>query len=335
MSIDRRSFLVGAAALVVPAQARSAETERGRSITEFGVVPNGEKTNSELFQKAVDEISAAGQPVYVPAGNYHVREIELPPKCAINGDPGRTVLMGAEGIFSAMSNRSLQVSGIVFDGLANDGKWHCLVTRPVRVFGGTIVVRECEFRHISHGAIYAVDVSAIFTMNDFSDCGDAALKIRDARSVLIRQCRFDDCNFPSFFNVDGCLSVEGQDVQINDNFISRCSAGISAEGNGEIRDNTISGPGVWGMKLGGSTDDTQGLSVTGNTITGCDVGIALARGAEWLSVTRNTIAGASRGAIRAFEGKAPTGPDLAMESPGTYPNLGLSGNVVRPSGYSR
>jgi hypothetical protein len=336
MTIDRRSFLAGAAALAIPAQARSAETERGRSVTEFGVEPNTDKMHGQLFQKAVDEISAAGQPVYVPAGRYRVGDVKLPAKCIINGDPGQTILLpklvGGE-VFLAAPNQSLQISGLVFDGRAGNDVRLDLVTAIFRIYGGVAVLRECEFRNTTGEAIYADDVSAIFTMNHSHHCNHGALRIWTARSLLIRQCRFEDNGSTSTTPTE-VIFAYGQDVQIADNFISRCSAGIRVKGNGEIKDNIISGPGAWGLKLGGGADDAQGLSVAGNSITACDIGIGLAPGAEWLSITRNTIAGATQGAIRAFDNATPTGPDLAFERPGTYPNLGLAGNVVRPSGNS-
>ena len=331
MSIDRRAFLAGAAALALPAQARSAETERGRSVTEFGVVPNAAESPQEALQKAIDEISAAGQPVYIPAGVYRISDLRLPPKCILNGDPGRTVLLPTRingEIFLASPNRSLQVSGIVFDGRAPGTTALDAVTSIFRINGGVAVIRECEFRNITGGAISARDVSAIFTMNHFHDCTHGALKVAQARSLVVRQCRFEECGTESSYP-NGAIHAGGQDVQITDTFISRCSAGMSVRGNGEIKGNTISGPGAWGMMLGGGSDDAQGLSVIGNTITGCDIGIGLARGEEWFSVTQNTIAGASQGAIRAFNDTTPTGPDLALERAGSYPNLGLSGNIVR------
>ena len=81
--------------------------------------------------------------------------------------------------------------------------------------------------------------------------------------------------------------------------------------------------------LGGATDDVSSLSVRGNSITGCEVGIGVAREARGLSITKNTIAGASKGAIRAFDRYRPIGPDLAQQGTTAYPNLNLSGNVVR------
>lgn len=337
MTIDRRSFLAGAAALAIPAQARSAETERGRSVTEFGVEPNAADSRQEALQKAIDDISAAGKPVYIPAGTYRVRDLELPPECILNGDPGRTILLprpiGA-GAIMATRNQTLQVSGIVFDGRATKDIKLDLATYVAMISRGIVVIRECEFRNLTGGAIHADNVSAIFTMNHFHDCNHGALIVQQARSILIRQCRFEDCSSAPPADLIEFIIADGQDVQIADNFITRCSAGIRARGNGEIKDNAISGPGTWGMMLGGSTEDTGGLVVTGNTITGFEVGIALASGSEWLSITKNAISSAPQGAIRAFDGKALTGPDLAFATPGTYPNLGLADNVVRPAGNS-
>ena len=330
MMIDRRSFLAGATALALPTQARSTETERGRSVTDFGVEPNAERYQQDSLRKAIAEINAAGQPAYIPAGTYYINDLKLPPKCILNGDPGRTILLPKRygSVFIASKNSSLQISGIIFDGRAGKDSVQDMIMPLGLVTDGVLVVRECEFRNALCGAISTLNVSAILTLNNFHDLNHGALSFNAARSVLIRQCHFEDCGSTDT-DPRGCIYADGQDVQIADNFIFHCSAGIRVKGNGEIKGNTISGPGAWGIKLGGGNDDAQTLLVNRNTISGCDVGIGLTQGAEILSIMKNTVTAASQGAIRAFDGATATGPDLALESAGTYPNLSLSGNLVR------
>jgi hypothetical protein len=345
MMIDRRRFLVGAAAFALPAQARSAETERGRSIAEFGVLPDTGKVYGEDFQKAVEQICAAGQPVYIPAGSYFVSDVALPSsKCIINGEPGRTVLQPAKldgRIFTAWQTQGLEISGIIFEDREDKGAgWNCLIdnNKALSLHGGPVTVHGCEFRNISHRAIHSTIVAATFTANRFYNCG-TPLTVARARPLLISQCRFENCG--SDF-VNSSIAVEGQNIQIADNVISGTAFGISVTGDGDIRDNIITGPGTGdeeprlptrnasrGMLLGSAIDDVYCLSVRGNSITGCEVGIGVAHDAQWLSITNNTIAGAFNGAIRPIKRYRPAGPDLAKEGAQDYPHLMIAGNVVR------
>jgi hypothetical protein len=341
MMINRRSFLAGAAALALPALARSAETARGRSIAEFGVLPNTGEIYSEVFQKAVEEISAMGQPVYIPAGTYIVNAVVLPSsKCVINGEPGRTVLQPARSggeIFVAWQSEGLEITGTVFEGREYKGLLNCLVDPVLRMRGGSVTVCECDFRNMIR-TIYARNVSATFSMNRFYDCG-SPLIVERARRLLVSQCRFENCgsNF-----VESCISADGQNIQLADNVISGSEFGISVKGDGDIRDNIISGPGAFdevsrspariesrGMMLGGAIDDVYSLSVRRNTITGCEVGIGVARDARWLSITNNMITGALNGAIRPLDRYRLAGPDLALESAQDYAALSIADNVVR------
>jgi hypothetical protein len=350
MMIDRRSFLAGAAALAIPAQARSTETERGRSVAEFGVLPDTGKVYGEDFQKAVEKICATGQPVYIPAGSYTVSDVTLPSsRCIINGELGRTVLQpgpSRDRIFTALYSQELEINGIVFEGREEHqgALWDCLILneKALSLHGGAtlcrLTVHGCEFRNISHRAIHTTNVSATFTANRFYNCG-TPLTVARARPLLISQCRFENCG--SDF-VNSSIAVEGQNIQIADNVISGTAFGISVTGDGDIRNNIITGPGTGdeeprlptrnasrGMLLGRAIDDVYCLSVRGNSITGCEVGIGVAHDAQWLSITNNTIAGAFNGAIRPIKRYRPAGPDLAKEGAQDYPHLMIAGNVVR------
>ena len=58
-----------------------------------------------------------------------------------------------------------------------------------------------------------------------------------------------------------------------------------------------------------------GIGVTGNT----KVGLAM--------IATNLITGSKNGAIRALDGNSPYGPDLAKESPESFPHLAIFGNI--------
>ncbi|ODR96927.1 hypothetical protein AUC70_14225 [Methyloceanibacter stevinii] len=78
-------------------------------------------------------------------------------------------------------------------------------------------------------------------------------------------------------------------------------------------------------------DYMRDVTVTGNVIrkSHIGIGVAAASGAGAALITDNLIDGAQDGAIRAMKGPTPVGPDLALESAESYPNLAVYSNVVR------
>jgi hypothetical protein len=355
MTIDRRGFLANAASAVavMALTRRAAADDRGRSVTDFGVEPNAERDQRAALRNAIHEISAAGEAVYIPAGLYLVKsQIELPRKCILKGEPGRTVLSPTKTggvILSSPENESLQISGLVLDGKAAKGDCERNSLGLAIVQGGTVAVRENEFRNISAAAIQAWGISGIFTLNRFYNCNGGALVAGYARSLLIRQCRFEDCGSCGLPHA-ASIQADGDDVQIVDNVVSRCWVGIGMTGRGEITGNTIEYANGWGVKLGGEAirpdasmlpkaltegpggadEKRHGVVVTANTISDCDVGIAVASAGPGKAViSGNTIVGAKNGAIRAFDGDKLVGPDLTQASAQDYKNLSIADNVVR------
>lgn len=343
MSWDRRHFLIGggvaAAGGLIHTQAHAAPGTGARSVTEFGVEPDTGRDQSEALQRAVSEISASGRSVYVPGGTYRVlKSLELPPKCALIGDPGQTVLSGKIGgtPLIAAQNQYLYLDGITLDGLAKKGDTSDLVTYLVIVAGGELRLNHCEMKRSAGGAVSAQGVSGTIHACNFTDLNSGTVWVTKARGLLTDQCRFErcwqcrmgDCASDDHPGVS-CFHAEGDGLIVSNTVVSQCSSGISLRGSGTVSGNYVSQINHFGLRLGGSGDEKGAIFATGNTLVDCATGIGLSAGDETILASLNLIVRPKDAAIRAFSGNKLLGPDLARESAEAYLNLTVAGNVVR------
>jgi hypothetical protein len=299
MTIGRRGFLlagsaVAGAGLPPATQAVAAPMAGGRSVTEFGVVPNSEADQTKALQKAIEAIAAAGEAVRIPGGTYRTAALELPQSCAILGVPHQTRLLGqADGpILRAPENASLYLSGLSFEG----------------------------------DAIAAAGIEGAITFVTVRDAKGSAIKFGRARAISVANCRFERCAKAAIEIATDPAAPMGAIVIGNQ--ISGCAIGIGLSGNGNVSGNLVAGASAFGLRFGANADSGT-LSATNNTLRDCATGIGVAVGGEIILAALNLITGAREGAIRAFDGDKLIGPDLALESAEAYLNLTVVGNVAR------
>jgi hypothetical protein len=299
MTIGRRGFLMAGSAVagagLLPAmQAVAAPMAGGRSVTEFGVVPNSGADQTKALQKAIEAIAAAGEAVRIPGGTYRTAALELPQSCAILGVPHQTRLLGqADGpILRAPENASLYLSGLSFEG----------------------------------DAIAASGIEGAVTFVTVRDAKGSAIKFGRARAISVANCRFERCAKAAIEIATDPAAPMGAIVIGNQ--ISGCAIGIGLSGNGNVSGNLVAGASAFGLRFGANADSGT-LSATNNTLRDCATGIGVAVGGEIILAALNLITGAREGAIRAFDGDKLIGPDLALESAEAYLNLTVVGNVAR------
>ncbi len=328
--MDRRDFFgaggiaagaffagTGVASAAMPDTPKSPVVGMGRPVTDFGVEPNTERDQTAAMQKAIDEIAKAGQPVFIPAGNYQIKDIlRLPDRLNLTGVgrathlviPGDVPTMIADKISdSKLSNfwiqgRShfieqkqpfainLQGSGnIALEGLSvitglNSGLY---------VAGATVSVTNCR---INSGAV-------------FSNCRGV---VRDSVFSMAKLA----------------LGAYGGSLHIVNNRIDSATVGIRMESDGVVSGNTIEEMfDAIGIRLGGK-DKLGHILCTNNMIRGCDVGIGISNATGgYAMVTINMIVGAKQGAIRALNGDKLTGKDLTQSSSESFPYIAVGGNV--------
>jgi polygalacturonase len=123
--MDRRHFmgLSGlAAALLDTSRAEAAPGfpgGAGRTAADFGVMPDVSADQSPALQRAIDELTAAGQPVVVPAGRYGAARLQLPSRAVLLGVPGLTVLNASQGVpvFESLNAQDVSLRGLAFSGI--------------------------------------------------------------------------------------------------------------------------------------------------------------------------------------------------------------------------
>ncbi len=104
-------------------------------------------------------------------------------------------------------------------------------------------------------------------------------------------------------------------------------AAIWVEGDGMVTGNTVSGPGLYGLRLGGS-NRLGTLTVINNRIEGPSVGIAASNSPDGHAlIVMNMILGAKLGGVRALNGDTLTGKDLTRGGSEAFPALTVGANV--------
>jgi hypothetical protein len=300
MTIDRRSFLYAggltAAAAPLATAAHAAAGQGGRSVTEFGVEPNADRDQTAALQKAIDELSRAGEPVTLPGGHYMTGTLRLPRACTILGVPNATVLKttGAGPVITGAQLTGLHISGVTFepDLTSKSG------SSAIQLGGGTVDIAHCRFTagavcialQNCSGRIEAVDIERALV---------TGIRVTEAAGLIISQCQ-----------------------------IAGSGVAIAADGVGVVTGNIVTGAKNFGLKLGSAKGNGHILCQS-NLIRDCRIGIAVSSSGDDIMASLNMIAGAKEGAIRAFDGDKLVGPDLARQSAEAYLNLMVAGNVVR------
>jgi len=271
--MDRRDFVtLGglAAALAATESAKAASAApglAGKTVIDFGVVPDSWGDQSAALQTAINELAAAGQPIVIPAGRYRAAKLQLPSKACVLGVPGLTVLMAPQGspAFESLNAQEVSIRGVSFSGAA-------------------IAAREC-------------------------------------RNLTISECTVSSS--PG----DGIV-CSGTGLLVAGNRVHACAgAAIWVEGGGIVTNNLVSGPGQFGLRLGGP-ERLGMLTVTGNRIEGTATGIAASSSENgYAMIAMNMILGAKKGGIRALSGNDLIGKDLTRGGSEAFRNLAIAANV--------
>ncbi len=260
----------GAAALSAAGAAEAASLAAavaGKTVIDFGITPGASFDQSAAMQDAIDRLTAAGQPVIIPAGHYRVAKLQLPSKATVLGVPGLSVLIAQPGLsaFESLNAQDISLRGIAFAGTG-------------------LVAREC------------------------------------------RNLSVADCQVLSSGG-DGIVCA-GDGLFIAGNRASSCAkAAIWVEGDAMVTGNSVSGPGQFGLRLGG-TERLGTLTVMNNMIKGTAVGIAASNSDNgYAFIAMNMISGAAKGGIRALMGGELIGKDLSHAGSEAFRNLAIAANV--------
>lgn len=190
--------MVGAG-LLMPASAKAqtllADLRGSLDATTLGVRPGALDNQSVALQEAINRSAQDGQPLFMPAGDYLVSNIDLPSGITIVGVPGRTRIRyaGDGHLMFGTEIRDMRLEGLVLDGN----------NRPLADYAPALL-------HISTGANIAVDdciiqgslkdgvtfdrVAGRIERSTLSGILGAAFQSNDAQSLAIRDNVVSDCS---------------------------------------------------------------------------------------------------------------------------------------------
>ena len=323
----------GVAAALIGANAARSEAASiapkgfGRSVTDFGVEPNTDADQTAAMQKALNEISASGNPAFLPAGRYMVSALELPSPLGLFGIPGFSIISPRERnlALKMRGEGSLTMSGILFDGLATG--LSASIRPPILDLQGVDVqLSGLTFKDTAGDAIrltgcHRVRLSEISIANCYGD-GIAAAR---CGPVSVKNCDISQCALDGI----GVSSPSGAELaHIVSNRIAEAKRhGMRIEGNAVITANAIESGGQIGIRIG-SQDRLGNASVVNNMVRGAAVGIAASSAGDgYALISMNVIAGARNGGVRALNGDELIGKDLTKGGSEAFRNLAIAANV--------
>lgn len=315
MTIDRRSFLyagglTAAAATPFAPAAHAQAIQGGKSVTDFGVVPNADYDQTAKLQTAITELSRAGQTIILP-GTFKVEKLELPSGGAIIG-MGFAGIEAQEITINDASHLGLTLQGIVF------AREQTRLTGPLLTARGSVNIYSCSF--MAKGTALAIE--AALHANLYGVRFEATNGLRSkSNNLMVTNCFFEDC-------ASGLVAEGGAAATIANCHFDRCGVGIAVSGSGVIHGNTVTSAREFGLKLGSAKGNGH-IVAQSNLIRDCRIGIGVSSSGDDIMVSLNRIAGAKDGAIRAFDGDKLVGPDLTRQSAEAYLNLMVAGNVAR------
>lgn len=328
--MDRRNFIAisGAATLLGASQAKASNPpstagQGGRSIADFGVTPNVDRDQTFAFQKAIDEIAAAGQPAFVPPGRYAIASLTLPHSAALIGVSGYSVLVRNSDapLILAEAVKNIRLSGLTLDGKATVAA----KTAPlILINGGNAIIDDVTFSNAASEGLSLVATAAHISRCRAERCFGTAIKLRQALAATITDGIFETVGTGIDYEARATAAI----AIISGNRVRKASqTGIVVSGNAKITGNVVEDATEFGLRLGG-TVALGTFSAIDNMVKNAGVGIGVSNAdGGYGVVTLNMISGAKNGGIRALNEGAITGPDLARSSPEAFRNLAIAGNV--------
>lgn len=277
-TLSRRSFLgatLAGAGLTMPAAAKAqtmlADLRGSLDVSTYGVRPGALDNQSAAFQEAVNRAAAEGQPLFVPAGDYLVSNIDLPSGLTLIGVPGQSRIRyaGDGHLMFATGIANVRLEGLVLDGN----------NRPLAGYAPALL-------HVSTGANIAVEDCMIL-----GSLKDGVVFDRVAG-------RLENCTITGIIGA-AFVSNDAQGLTVSDNVVTDCADnGILIHRWIEGRDATrVTGNRIERIRAasGGTGPFGNGINVfraddvliANNTIHDCDFSAIRCNAASNMQVVAN------------------------------------------------
>ncbi|MEP3275277.1 MAG: TIGR03808 family TAT-translocated repetitive protein [Stappiaceae bacterium] len=367
--MKRREFLAGMTGIVAGATlagANDANASTGNTQiaglrgsiegADLGLRPSADDDQSRVLQRAIDDATKRGKPLFLTAGTYQVSNLKLPDGARLVGVPGRTRLVyrGEGHLFFAENVAHIGLEGLMLDG-ANQplGDYTPGLLHFNEVADFTIT--DCIVSGSSKSGLAIDRSSGHITRNDISGASDAGIRSIEARGLTIRDNQVRDCGnggilihrwaagedgtivsgnrVKNIFSLAGGTGQNGNginvfrahNVVITDNHVSDCAFSAirsNAGSNVQISNNTCLRSGEVGIY---SEFGFEGAVVTGNLVDGAAAGISIANFNEGgrLAICANNI-------VRNITTKGPYINDVASFGYGIWAEAetNVIGNVI-------
>lgn len=309
--MHRRTFL--AAALAIPAAAtptlspraaiRVADLRGSFADEATGLRPGAPDDQSRALQQAIDAATAAGKPLFLPAGHYGVSNLRLPAGARLIGVPGQTRLLyrGGGHLIFAEGVENIGLDGLVLDGgnrpLADyaPGLVHLAQVRNAAIV-------DCEILGSTAHGIALDRCSGRVERSTITGAADAGIRSVEADGLALVGNALADC-------ANGGILVhrwqEGEDgTLVTGNRIERIAAragGSGQNGNGInvfrahgviVADNRIADCAFTAVRVNAGSN----AHITGNScLRSGETGLFVEFGAQGAIVASNLVDGAATG----------------------------------------
>lgn len=199
--VSRRLFLssIGLGASALPALGAGApvlnvDLRGAIDASAHGVRPGGDDRKSKAFAKLLRDAAAKNLPIFLPPGDYHVSNIELPDNTRLTGVPGATrILYGGGGhLFAGQDVNSLVLENLVIDG---GNRWLDDTVQGLLHLGGARDVRidNCEIKGSAKSALYLERCGGRIDRNRISGATDFAVYAIESRGLTISANTVVEC----------------------------------------------------------------------------------------------------------------------------------------------
>lgn len=328
--VSRRLFLssIGLGAAAVPALGAgtpvlNVDLRGAIDASAHGVRPGGDDRKSKAFGKLLRDAAAKNLPVFLPPGDYHVSNIELPANTQLTGVPGATrILYGGGGhLFAGQDVNSVILENLVIDG---GNRWLDDTVQGLLHLGGAREVRieNCEIKGSAKSALYLERCGGRIERNRISGAADFAVFAIESSGLAIsantvvecanggvlvhRWNKGSDGTIVSGNRIAQIAATKGgtgeygnginifraDDVMVTNNHVSGCAFSAiraNAGSNVQIAGNTCLNSGETAIY---SEFGFQGAIVNGNLIDGAANGILIVNfneGGRLATVTGNVV----------------------------------------------
>mgnify|MGYP001443708786 FL=1 len=298
--LARRSFLLAAATLALPASVRAATLD-GAS---FGLKPGAAEDQTRNFQRAVETAAGSRMPLRLAPGAYKVGEVRLPANTQIVGVRGATRLVFQGGTACLASQRADMVT---LSGLVIEGNGRALPEKRgliVLEHGRGVRVEDCEIVGSSHHGMVLEGIEGIARGNTVSGVAKAGIVALDSRGLTLSQNTIRSAAnngilvWRTLAGDDGTI-VEGnriEEIGARDGGSGQNGNAVNVfrAGNVTVSGNRIRSAAFSAVRANGAAN----IAITGNNCAALgEVAVYVEFGFEGAVVANNIIDGAALGIV--------------------------------------